>query len=97
VLCLTLVFYPLLLAAALFPGFPLFVNVVVATCVLLVVAYLQTMPTVGLVVFGTWSLLVPVLFSAIGIPLFSLLGVVALAGTVLPLGLSLLTNFIMRL
>ncbi len=96
VLCLTFLFYPLLLGSALFQGFPLFVNVVVGGCVLLVVAYLQSMPTVGIVVFGSWSLLTPVLFSAVGLPLFSPFGLTALGGTVFALGLSLLTKVVIR-
>jgi curved DNA-binding protein CbpA len=97
VLCLTFVFYPLLLGSALFPGFPLLVNVVVGICALLVVAYLQSMPTVGVVVFGSWSLLTPLAFAAAGLPLFSPFGLAALGGTILPFGLSVLIQAVMRL
>ena len=95
-LCTTFLFYPLMLAAALYPPFPLFVNVTLALCVLLVVAYLQSIPTVGVVVFGTWSALVPVVFASIGLDLFSFVGLAAVAGTVLPLGLSALTRAVIQ-
>jgi hypothetical protein len=85
-----------MLGAALYPPFPLPVNGILALCVLLVVAYLQSIPTVGVLVFGTWSVLVPVMFVSIGADLFSPLGVAAVAGTVLPLGLSVLTRTVIR-
>ena len=95
-LCTTFLFYPLMLAAALYPPFPLVVNGTLALCVLLVVAYLQSIPTVGVVVFGTWSVLVPVIFASIGLDLFTPVGLAAVAGTVLPLGLSALTRAIIQ-
>jgi len=95
-LCATFLFYPLMLAAALYPPFPLLVNGTLAACVLLVVAYLQSIPTVGVVVFGTWSALVPVVFASLGMDLFSLVGLAAVAGTVLPLGLSALTRAVIQ-
>jgi molecular chaperone DnaJ len=95
-LCTTFLFYPLMLAAALYPPFPLLVNGTLAFCVLIVVAYLQSIPTVGVVVFGTWSVLVPVIFVSMGLDLFSLVGLAAVAGTVLPLGLSALTRTVIQ-
>jgi hypothetical protein len=85
-----------MLAAALYRPFPLSVNVTLALCVLVIVAYLQSIPTVGVVVFGTWSVLVPVVFVGLGLDLFSFVGLTAVAGTVLPLGLSALTRAVIR-
>jgi len=95
-LCTTFLCYPLMLAAALYRPFPLSVNVTLALCVLVIVAYLQSIPTVGVVVFGTWSVLVPVVFVGLGLDLFSFVGLTAVAGTVLPLGLSALTRAVIR-
>lgn len=92
----TFLTYPILLWGALFPPFPLVLNLVVGACVLVVVAYLQSLPEVGVVVFGAWSLLAPAGFLALGVPLVSLAGAVAVLGTVLPLGLSVLTRAVMR-
>jgi len=95
-LAATFLTYPVLLWGALFPPFPLVLNTCVGVCVLLVVAYLQSLPEVGIVVFGAWSLLVPAAFLALGVPLVSLAGAAAVLGTVLPLGLSALTRAVMR-
>ena len=95
-LCTTFLFYPLMLAAALYPPFPLLVNALLALCVLLIIAYLQSIPTVGVVVFGTWSVLVPLIFASLGLNLFSFVGLAAVAGTVLPLGLSALTRTVIQ-
>lgn len=86
-----LVLYPLMLFSALFPPFPLFVNIVVGMCVVFLVGYLQSRPEVGVIVFGTWSVLSPLALAFVGVPLTGLVGVLALAGTWLPLGLSALT------
>lgn len=86
------VLYPVMLFSAVFPPFPLVVNVVVGLCAILLVSYLQSIPEVGVLVFGAWSLATPVALAAAGVPLTSLVGVLALSGTWLPLGLSLLTR-----
>lgn len=88
--------YPVLLGATLLPAFPLVVNVVVGLCVLFLVIFLQSMPSVGVVVFGAWTVLLPVLMLALGIEVFSLVGLAAMTGTVLPLGLSTLTWVALR-
>lgn len=92
----TFLTYPVVLWGALFPPFPLTLRVVIGICALLIVAYLQSLPEVGVVVFGAWSLLVPAGFLALDAPLVSLVGSVAVLGTVLPLGLSALTWIVMR-
>ena len=95
-LCTTFLFYPLMLAGALFPPFPLLVNVTLGACVLGIVAYLQSIPTVGVIVFGTWSVLAPAILLSAGIGLITAVGLATLAGTVFPLGLSLLTRAVIR-
>lgn len=92
----TFLTYPVLLWGALFPPFPLVLRIAIGACGLLVVAYLQSLPEVGVAVFGAWSVLVPAVFLALGAPLVSLVGAVAVLGTVLPLGLSALTRAVMR-
>lgn len=92
----TFLTYPVLLGGALFPRFPLVVNAAVGVCLLFVVAYLQSLPEAGIVVFGLWTLLLPLAFAALGVSLTALPAVVALAGTALPLGLSVLTYLVLR-
>lgn len=90
-LAVALALYPLMLFSALFPPFPLFVNLIVGLCVVFLVGYLQSRPVVGVIVFGAWSVLTPLAFAFVGVPLFGLVGVIAVAGTWLPFGLSALT------
>ena len=90
------VLYPLLVFCAVFPPFPTAVNLVVGVCVVFLVGYLQSQPEVGVVVFGLWSLLTPAAFVAAGVPLTGLVGIVALTGTWLPFGLSVLTFSLVR-
>lgn len=89
--------YPVLLFSALIPAFPLFVNLIIAGCALLLVGYLQSMPSVALLVFGSWSLLTPLVLLALNVSAFSLLGFAALCGTWLPFGFSVLTASVLRL
>jgi hypothetical protein len=84
--------YPVLLFSSLLPAFPLVVNVLLGACTLLMIGYLQSTPDVAVLVFGGWSLLTPVLLLASGVGLTSLVGIVALCGTWLPLGFSVLTR-----
>lgn len=95
-LAVTFALYPLMLFSALFPPFPLPVNVVVGLCTIFLIGYLQSQPAVGVVVFGTWSLLTPALFLFAEIPLTGLVGIAALSGTWLPLGLTVLTLVVVR-
>ena len=88
----TFVIYPILLAGALFPPFPAAANLTVAFCTIMVIAYLQSIPQVGIVVFGTWTVLLPVvLFGVAGVPAFTLPGVLAVSAVLFPFGLSVLT------
>jgi molecular chaperone DnaJ len=89
---MTFVIYPVLLFGALFRPFPTAVNLTVAMCIVLVIAFLQSVPQVGILVFGIWSVLLPViLFGFVGVSVLSLQGVLALAAVGFPLGLSVLT------
>jgi hypothetical protein len=88
----TFLVYPVLLFGALFQTFPLAVNIIVAMCAVLIVSFLQSIPNVAVVVFGVWTVLLPiVLTSVFGVALFSLIGVLAITGVVFPLALSILT------
>jgi len=88
--------YPVLVFSALFPPFPLFVKLILGACTLLTIAYLQSLPTVSVPLFGGWSAL-----GVIGMLLFSIgflspVGLMILAATVLPFGLSVLTSSALR-
>ncbi|MFB6074851.1 MAG: J domain-containing protein [Haloarculaceae archaeon] len=95
-LVVTFIFYPILLFSTLFPPFPLAVNALVGVCTILVIAYLQSIPEAGVVVFGLWSVLAPVGLTVLGLSPFSLFGVATLLGTWLPFGLSFLTYSVVR-
>lgn len=88
--------YPVLLFSALLPAFPRFVNVVLGACTLLTIIYLQSMPRVALLLFGGWSGISIVGLAVVGIGYLSALGLVVLAGTILPFGFSLLTASALR-
>jgi len=88
--------YPLLLFSALLPAFPLFVNIVVGACTLMLIGYLQSMPRIAIIVFGGWSAISVTFLLLLGIEFLSLLGLAVLSGTVLPFGFSLLTAWALR-
>ncbi|EMA22898.1 MULTISPECIES: J domain-containing protein [Haloarcula] len=89
--------YPVMLFSALLPAFPLWVNLTIGVCTLFMVGYLQSEPTIAIMVFGSWSLTTTVLLVTLNISAFSLIGALALSGTWLPFGLSLLTASVLRL
>ncbi|AQL41564.1 hypothetical protein BV210_02015 [Halorientalis sp. IM1011] len=90
-------FYPVFLFASLFPAFPALVNLVVGLCTLFVIAYLLSIPEVGMVVFGGWGLLAPAVLLALpAVGIVSLVGVVALTACWVPFGLSVLTRAALR-
>lgn len=89
--------YPFFVIAVLFPPFPLLARATVGVCTLLMFAYLLSVPEVAIVVYGVWSLLVPlVIFAVPGLSIFSLAGVVGLFATWVPLGFSVLTLSVVR-
>jgi molecular chaperone DnaJ len=93
----TFALYPVFVFSAVFPPFPLSVNVVLGLCTLFVIAYLVSMPEVAIVVFGTWSLLAPLLLLSVQeLSLFSLVGMIALVASWFPLGLALLARSALR-
>jgi len=93
----TFFIYPVLLFGSLSSQFPTAVNLVVIACTILVIAFLQSVPTVGMVVFGTWTfLLPPVLVFVVGVNPLSLYGVLAMVGVGFPFGLSALTWIAIR-
>jgi len=91
-----LALYPVLLFSALLPAFPLLVNLVIGFCLVMTIGYLQSMPRVGLLVFGTWSFVAVFLVLITNIGFLSLAGVAMLSGTLLPLALSTLTASALR-
>lgn len=94
-LAISVVLYPVVLFSALFPPFPLEFRSVVAVCAFAYVGYLQSQPEVGVVVFGVWTIVTPLVLVTFGLGLTSLLGIAALVGTALPLGLSLVSFWIL--
>ena len=72
-------------------------NLVVAACTLGTVAYLMSVPDEAIVVFGLWSLLLPVVLVAVdGLSVLSLRGSLALVAVWFPLGLAVLTRAALR-
>jgi curved DNA-binding protein CbpA len=93
----TFLCYPFFVAATLFPGFPLVARVTVGVCTLLTFAYLLSIPEAAIVVFGLWSVVVPIFLLAVpGFGVFSLAGVIGLTATWVPLGMSVLTFTLVR-
>jgi molecular chaperone DnaJ len=91
------VFYPVFVAASIFPVFPTTVNLVVGLCTLFIIAYLMSIPEVAIVVFGGWSVLTPILLVALDpFSLFSLVGIIALVAAWFPFGLAFLTRAALR-
>ncbi len=86
---LVFVLYPVFVYSSVSPRFSLLTNVTVATCTLLVLAYLLTIPEIGIIVFGTWSVLGPI--GVVVIPVFdpfSTVTLLAILATWVPLGYS---------
>jgi molecular chaperone DnaJ len=89
--------YPVLLFGALNDPFPLPVNLTVAMCIILVVAFLQSIPEVGIVMFGTWTALLPVLlFGLLGADPLTFRSIALLVSVAFPFGLSILTRLAIR-
>jgi molecular chaperone DnaJ len=89
--------YPILLWGALSGPIPLFLNVVMGGLALFIVAFLQSVPTAAVAVFGFWTVVLPiVLVGVFGVGLLSLVGGAMLLGVVLPLGFSLLVRTAVR-
>ncbi|WP_267162180.1 J domain-containing protein [Halovenus salina] len=96
-LATTFLVYPVLLFGALSPTFPLAVNLFVAACVVFIIAFLQSVPDLGVVVFGGWCVLLPpLLFLWLGVEVLSVQGILAMTAVFFPLGLSALTRVAIR-
>ncbi|WP_123534165.1 DnaJ domain-containing protein [Halosimplex salinum] len=93
----TFFLYPFFVGAMLFPPFPLIARFVVAVCTLLTFAYLLSIPEAAVGIFGLWSVVALIFLLAFpGVSVFSLVGVIALTTTWVPLGLSVLTLSLVR-
>jgi len=88
--------YPGLLFSSAYPGFPLLVNVIVAACTLALIVYLASMPEVGIYVFGGWTLFGTFVVLASTVDPLSIVGLLVLGATWLPLGLTVLTYWALR-
>lgn len=96
VLLVAFAVYPILLWGALEPAVPLAFNVILGGCLLFLVAFIASMPPVGVAVFGTWTVLLPVVLASGGVPLASPLWPIAVLGTGLPLVLVLVIWAVLR-
>ncbi|PSP31208.1 hypothetical protein BRC64_10955 [Halobacteriales archaeon QH_10_67_22] len=93
----TFLLYPFFIITVLYPPFPLVARAAVGVCTLLMFAYLLSVPRVAVFVYGVWSVLVPVFISLVpGVSIFSLVGVIGLTATWIPLGLSMLTLSVLQ-
>jgi hypothetical protein len=90
-----LVAYPVFVFSIVWPGFPLSVKLLVAVVTVAVVVYTLTEPTISLVVFGTWSVLTPLLLVFVGVNPVSLPGLFALSVTWIPFLLAVLLTLAM--
>jgi curved DNA-binding protein CbpA len=88
--------YPALVFSSLFPSFPLIVNLIVGACTLILVAYLTSMPEVGIYVFGAWTALGTFGLIATAVNPLSPVGLVVLLSTWFPFGLTVLTYEVLR-
>lgn len=92
VLLAAFAFYPFLLWVTLFSPFGLLVSLTVGCCLFGLMVYLQSMPDVGIFVYGTWSILIPLFFTSVGVNLAHPIVLLAISVTVFPLILTLLTR-----
>lgn len=92
----TFALYPVFVASAFLPAFPLAVNLLVGLCTLALVVYLLSVPETGVLVFGGWTLLAPVALTTTGVGLLSGLGVVAWAFCWIPFVLAVANLLFLR-
>lgn len=92
----TFLVYPVLVFGALYPPFPLSLRLAIVTCGILLVAFLQSIPEVGIVVFGVWSLLLPLVLVGTTLPVFAVESTLAMVAVLFPFGLSILTRIAVR-
>jgi hypothetical protein len=94
--CFCFAAFPLLAIGSATPGFLPATRVVLATFLLFVVVVLVVIPQLGLVVFGSWALLLPVALTNIGWSLLGPESFVVFGITALSLGLSGLSWLLTR-
>lgn len=90
-----LVVYPIFVFATVWPTFPPVVNAFIGLVTVGVVMYTLTEPLVSLVVFGTWSLLAPLLLTFAGQPFVSAVGLFVLTACWVPMALAVLLTLAM--
>lgn len=89
--------YPVLLWGTLEPAFPLLFNAALGVCLLVLVGYLSSIPPIGVAVFGTWLVFLPVLLVGwLGVPVASAPVAAAIAGTATPLVIAVVTWAVLR-
>lgn len=90
-----LVAYPVFVFSTIWPTFPLAVKLFVGLVTIGVVVYALTEPAISLVVFGTWSVLTPLLLVFVGVSVGSLEGLFALTVSWVPFLLAVLLTLAM--
>jgi len=81
----TMFLYPIMLFMTVLPLFPVVANVAIGLLTISYVAFLLPRPSLGIPVFGTWSLLMPAFLLGFEVPIVSVIGLVTLSGVWLPL------------
>jgi curved DNA-binding protein CbpA len=94
--CLCFVTYPLLITGSVFPFFSLPVRLLLAVFLVFVVAMLIVLSQLGIVVFGGWSLLFPVMFLNFGVPVLAVPSLVTMGAVVISLGLAGVSRLLIR-
>ena len=92
----TFVIYPSLVYSTFTPLFPFAVNFIVGLCTLFLVGYLVSMPDAGVYVFGAWSGLATLGLLLFGVSPLSLVGVLVVCVTYVPLALTLVVYSVLR-
>jgi len=93
----TFLLYPFFVFSVSLPVFPLPVRLIVGLCTLLLIVYLASLPELGILVFGSWAVVGPLailLWPTVG--LFSVVGIVTVFASWIPLGFSVLTFVVVR-
>jgi len=89
--------YPFFIGSVVFPPFPLAARLAVFLCTLFMFAYLLSIPEVAILVYGFWSVVGTLgLLLWPDVSVLSLVGVIVVTATWVPLGISVLTFRILR-
>lgn len=94
--CLCFVTYPLLVTGTVFPLFNSPTRLLFAMVLVLVVAVLIIMSQLGVVVFGGWTVLFPVVFANYGVSVFAPAGLLTVTTVLVSLGLAVLSYLLVR-